>query len=130
MVVLPTPLTPRHFGRQNEVVEHLLAVVAGKHLRDLVGDETVELGGADIFVALDAGLKAFDDFQRGVDTDVAGDENILEVVEDLVVDFALACNGTCYLAENARFSPFKTFVERLLLFFGEKFAEKAHTIAF
>ena len=99
----------------------------GEHLRDFVAQQSVQFSRIYVFVARNTGTNAVDDFQSGVHTDVRGDERLLKLVEQIVVDGRFACYGACYFTEETLLGLFETFVEGLFLFL-RKNAEQSHKL--
>ena len=97
---------------------------------NLIAQDAIEFGGADILVARHTFLDALDDVQRGINAHIGCHEHFLEIVEHVVIDLALAGYGTCQFAEETLLGLLEAFVERFLLLFlilGEKI-EESHFI--
>ena len=94
-----------------------VGVVLSQELCYLGLEDRVEFGGGDIAVAFDALLQVVDDFERGLDAYVGGDEGLLEVVEHLVVDGGFAEDALGNLLEERSLGLLEALVEGLFLFF-------------
>ena len=86
-----------------------------KHFAHHVDEHVAELLGADIFVAGGAFLEPVDDLHSSVDADIARDESLLKIVEDIVVDLALSGYGVRNFAPHSLLRFLQAGVERFLL---------------
>ena len=68
-----------------------------KECRHFVTQDAFEFARADIFVSSHTLFDALDDLERRVHTHITRHEYILQVVEDLIIDLALASYGTSQL---------------------------------
>ena len=102
-------------GRKIPIVVILSMVFAQKR-RYLVAKNAIELGSRDILIASHTLLDTLNDFQSGINAHIAGDKDLFEVVEHIVVDFRLTSNSTCQLRKNTLLGLLKTLIESLLLF--------------
>lgn len=84
---------------------------------DFGPEDRVEFVSADVFVALDAFLQFFDNFECCFNPYIGGDESFLEVVEDDVVDGGFAQNAFCEFGKETLFGFGESLVECLFLFF-------------
>ena len=96
-------------GVKDEIVGIARAVL-GEQSRYLFFQNAVQLVGVEVFVACHACFDAFDDFKRGLNTYIAGDEGFFKVVQHFVIDFRLAGNGTGHFRQDALFRARQSLV--------------------
>ena len=77
----------------------------------------MQFADANVLVAGHALFDAADDGYSGVGTDIGGDEDFLEVVQDFIVDLAFPGNGAGELAEETGLGLFEPGIEHFLFFF-------------
>ena len=102
-------------GREIPIIVILSMVFAQKR-RNLVAKNSIELRSRNILIASHTLLDTLNDFQGGINSDIAGDKDFFEVVEHIVVNFRLTSNSTCQLRKNTLLGLLKTLIESLLLF--------------
>ena len=96
---------------------------------NLVSDDGVEFFGRDILILGHPPLNEFDDVECRLDADVAGDEDLFEVVEDVIINRVFAPYKPVELAKETGTRLFEPFFEALLLrraFFRLEPIEKGH----
>lgn len=76
-------------------------------------EDRIELGRADIFIALDTLLQLIDDFKRSFYADIGSDERFLEIVKYRIVDRRAADDSLRDAGEKTLFSLIETLVESL-----------------
>ena len=108
----------------SEILVGRFVGVFGKKSAYLIAEQTVKLRRIHILVVRHTFLQAFDNLKRGVYAHIGGDENFLQVVEHLIVDFRLACHGTGNFLKQTLLGAVEAFIECFLFFFGKNSAEK------
>ena len=104
----------------------IVRIVLRQQRSNLVTQDSVQLRCRHILIARHALLNAFDDFQRGLHTDVRGDEHLLQVIQHIVIHLRLASHSTCQLVEHTGLSLLQTFVQCFLFILVEK-TKNSHT---
>ena len=87
---------------------------------DLATQDTRKLRGGDILVTCYTLLDTADDLQGRLYADVAGHEDVLQLIEHGVIDGATPSDSTCELGEDILLSLREPFVKRLFLLLREE----------
>ncbi len=81
----------------NHEVRIRLLLILLQHLGDFIAQEEIKLVGTGIFLLRDTHADALDDLDRCINTDVAGNQDVLQFVEHFLVDTGFADQSLAYL---------------------------------
>lgn len=83
----------------------------GHHFVEMVANQAFQLTGIADHFTVDPLTDGFENFRCGADADVGGDEGVLQLIEDISVDFLLALNNIVELFFEAGTSFFNALFE-------------------